>query len=68
MTFDAQHQKLVDIAFQLVGIASTNPILLKKNHHERMEWVAEQLRHCGFPTKPMGASWGVLINEPTSAR
>lgn len=24
------------------------------------EWVADQLRKCGFDTAPCGASWGVL--------
>ena len=34
------------------------------DHQEKhMEWVAKQLEGCGFETKPVGASWGVLQNE-----
>ena len=29
---------------------------------KHMEWVADQLRQCGYPTKPMGISWGILDN------
>jgi len=28
-----------------------------------MEWVAEQLRLMGIDTKPMGQSWGVIVNK-----
>lgn len=27
---------------------------------QRAEWVANQLRGCGFDTHPCGASWGIL--------
>jgi len=30
------------------------------NDNEVAEWVADQLKQCGYPTKPCGMSWGVL--------
>lgn len=63
MPYDDQHQKLVDICFQLVGAAVDSATIQKASHEQRMEWVAKQLKECGFPTTPCGASWGVLQNE-----
>jgi hypothetical protein len=57
-------QVLVDICFQLVATAKMNDKWFKKaTREELMAWVADQLRQCGFPTTPMGASWGVLQRE-----
>jgi hypothetical protein len=54
-------QALVDICFQLVASAKMNEKWFKAATHEQlMAWVADQLRQCGFPTTPCGASWGVL--------
>lgn len=59
----SNEQKLVDICFELVSVCT------HKNHikefenmtqDQKMEWVAKRLDGCGFPTKPMGCSWGVL--------
>lgn len=38
----------------------------KQSREDVAEWVANQLKECGFPTKPCGASWGVLINPRTN--
>lgn len=27
-----------------------------------MEWVAHNLKECGFPTRSVGSSWGVLYD------
>jgi hypothetical protein len=27
---------------------------------QKAAWVAHQLKFCGFPTRPCGASWGIL--------
>lgn len=59
-----REQKLVDISFQLVYTALENAEHFKsKTQEERMEWVAKQLRDCGFYTIPSGASWGVLVDK-----
>lgn len=58
-----REQKLIDICFQLVFVATQ-----KENRHyfdqlstkDIMDWVADQLKTCGFDTCPVGASWGVL--------
>lgn len=54
-------QKLVDICFQLVLVATSSESFCKKTNPEKAEWVADQLRGCGFDTKPCGSSWGVLV-------
>lgn len=55
-------QKLVDIAFELVAIIfEYHTHFETKTQEQRMQWVAEQLEKCGFKTKPMGVSWGVLV-------
>lgn len=35
----------------------------RKSREDIAEWIAKQLKECGFPTKPIGSSWGVLINS-----
>jgi len=58
-------QKLVDIAFQLVGTAGFHlEWFSKQTQEQRKAWVAEQLAGCGFHTKPVGASWGILCDAP----
>ncbi len=60
---DTEHQKLIDICFDLVLTITSDPhvdIFKKKTNDEKAEWVAKQLRGCGFDTYPVGASWGVL--------
>jgi len=55
-----EQQRLIDIAFQLVLTYRDSTVLQKQSAHEVAAWVASQLEACGFPTKPVGASWGVL--------
>lgn len=50
-------QKLIDICF-LCGLTSFSGSM-----QEKAEWIARQLRLCGFDTKPVGASWGILDKE-----
>lgn len=57
----SNEQKLIDICFELVLVATQNKKFCKKSNEEKAAWVARQLRLCGFDTEPMGASWGVLI-------
>jgi hypothetical protein len=69
MTQLEREQKLVDICFELVLVA-TDPECKKSfdssTQEQRAAWVAEQLRGCGFNTSPSGFSWGVLENKGTN--
>ena len=54
-------QKLIDIMFQIALTIQANPGDFQGMTNEQVaEWVADQLRQCGFPTAPCGMSWGVL--------
>lgn len=56
-----EKQKLIDIIFQVgLFISDTKYNLYKKSNNEKAEWIAKQLRDCGFDIEPCGASWGVL--------
>jgi PIN domain nuclease of toxin-antitoxin system len=60
----AQEQKLVDIMFEVALTISDKKLkLYKKTNEEKAEWVADQLRKCGFNTMPCGSSWGVLLDN-----
>lgn len=62
-----REQKLVDIMFEMVYRVTQDHRDWKPTRDEAMEWVAYNLKECGFPTTPMGISWGVLIvSEPSS--
>jgi len=53
------NQHLVDICFAVANRVWEYHSDFK-NNEELMEYVAEQLRLCGFDTSPCGSSWGVL--------
>lgn len=61
----SREQQLVDICFSLV-MTATDKHNMKyfgdgNSKNEKVgEWVADQLRRCGFPTHQQGCSWGVL--------
>jgi hypothetical protein len=63
-----REQKLVDLCFSIALMLSTpgndrsgEPYDMTVMTTERKaEWIAHQLRECGFDTEPMGISWGVL--------
>lgn len=58
-----REQKLVDLCFSLVLNYRTyqdNRLMKAKTQEEVAEWVAYNLRECGFFTIPMGMSWGIL--------
>lgn len=62
----SKEQKLIDIMFQVAQHSALNwssPDYYGDHQEKHMEWVAEQLRECGFDTRPVGSTWGVLINE-----
>ena len=57
----SEKQKLIDICFAC-SIAINNHAAVNgpQTNRQVAEWVALQLRDCGFETKPLGMSWGVL--------
>jgi hypothetical protein len=66
MTATRREQKLVDICFSCVLTVLDHyhvEKFVKMSTTERAEWVAKQLRGCGFNTKPVGASWGALVED-----
>jgi hypothetical protein len=62
MTARSREQQLVDIVFSAAIKAAL--ALHGKPTAEVAAWVADQLKQCGFPTEPMGMSWGVLQSMP----
>ena len=64
----SKEQQLIDIMFQVaqhsaVYFCNETPDwkdYYRNTQEKHMEWVADQLRQCGFDTVPMGSSWGVL--------
>jgi hypothetical protein len=60
-----REQKLVDICFECV-LTVLHPEHVDKfkdmEQEDKALWVARQLKECGFPTTPVGMSWGVLTN------
>ena len=58
-----REQKLIDICFDLVITATSNPKFCALSNEEKARWVSRSLELCGFKTVPVGASWGILQNE-----
>jgi len=57
-----KEQKLVDICFQIgLVIHNQSDYFKDLSSDETADWIANQLRWCGFPTEPVGCSHGVLI-------
>lgn len=54
-------QKLIDICFQIgLAVHSNEWFFREKSSEQVAEWIATQLSECGFPTRPVGGSWGIL--------
>lgn len=56
----SNEQKLINIMFQIGLTIHNSEWFQGKTNEEVAEWIASQLRECGFDTQPMGCSWGVL--------
>lgn len=56
----SNEQKLIDIMFEIGLMIHNNEWFNEKSNEEIAEWIREQLKMCGFDTKPIGSSWGVL--------
>ena len=61
-TYDIEDvQKVIDICFECVLLATDKKYKIHKmSDEDKAEWVARQLRGCGYDTIPMGSKWGVL--------
>ena len=53
-------QKLVDICFQIGLVIKDSKALQERSNEYVAAWIAQQLKECGFETRPCGMSWGVL--------
>jgi len=59
----SKEQDLIDIVFDVGLMVRSHPSFRYKTEKDTAEWIASQLRQCGFDTQPMGSSWGVLKKE-----
>ncbi len=59
---ESKEQQLINIAFSIALTVASDEFTLT-DRDDIATWVALQLKECGFPTRPMGASWGVLVDE-----
>jgi len=59
-----REQKLVDIMFEIALLISDRSDekhdLTKWSNEKKADWIADQLRKCGFDTYRCGSSWGIL--------
>ena len=56
-----REQELVDICFSIgILMSDLQYDFIKMDNEQKAEYIAKQLRECGFDTQPCGASWGVL--------
>jgi len=55
-----REQLLIDIMFQIGLMIHSSENLKSKSVPEVAEWIAGQLKDCGFPTYSCGSSWGIL--------
>ena len=58
MNTRSKEQQLIDIMFEVAIVGAK--YMHGKSNEEIAEWVAKQLKDCGFDTEPRGACWGVL--------
>ena len=56
----SNEQKLIYIIFEIGLMIHNNEWFNEKSNEEVAEWIRKQLKICGFDTKPIGSSWGVL--------
>ena len=58
-----REQKLVDLMFSMAITLADPNTSRRKSPDDVRAWVVERLRQNGFPTRPVGMSWGVLVAE-----
>ena len=57
-----EKQQLIDIVFQIGLVIADSKVLQGMSNEKVAQWIAQQLKECGFETKPCGSSWGILID------
>lgn len=57
-----REQKLVDLCFEMVQLTATGTATFN-SQDASCAWVRRQLKLCGFPTRAVGMSHGVLCSE-----
>ena len=60
----SREQKLIDIMFEIVVRFGSNA--LGSSREAKAAWLSSKLKDSGFETKPMGMSWGVLVDDVRS--
>ncbi len=59
-----REQKLIDICFSIaITVKNYQRHFEVFTDEEMAEWTARELKNCGFPTTPVGSSWGKLQDE-----
>ena len=59
----SREQKLVDLCFEMVLLVTSDVCIdhfRQMTAVEKAKWVSDTLKECGFSTKAIGSSWGVL--------
>lgn len=59
----SREQQLINIMFEMVYRITQERRDWNPSRTESMHWVANTLMECGFKTRPMGASWGILTED-----
>ena len=60
----SKEQELIDACFAIgLMISDKRYDLRNQSNEDKAKWIAKQLKGVGFPTTPMGASWGVLKKD-----
>lgn len=58
---DSAQQRLVDLCFSMcLALQRDREWLARQSREDVAAWVAKTLADMGFPTHPVGSSWGVL--------
>ena len=57
-----EKQQLIDICFQIGLVIKDSKVLQGMSNEKVAQWIAQQLKECGFETQPVGSSWGILID------
>lgn len=55
---NSERQKFIDVMFEIAMLSAK--YMHGKSNEEIAKWVSDQLHTLGYPTTPVGASWGIL--------
>jgi hypothetical protein len=64
----SREQRLIDLMFEMVYRTTQSHAYWRPDRDAAMAWVAHHLKENGFPTTPIGLSWGMMdAVQPTEA-